>query len=373
MTETWNGQLSANIMYNTTYNAYELVDTIADQLLGLSDSAADMFKVDASDYNTDHVFTDFDLIPSYVFDPDDTNVLKPGYKVTPKQEVIRMGEARQISLYTPTKFLTKTAWMSEGSWSQFNSVVQKSLENSKKAYSFLMGNVAIGTMESSVGSQQLSINVPKVAADDSFVEQEAKARVKGQRIAKALEILKAELKDLVRGYNDYGFAKSFRMSDMVPVYNVDAIADVSKMDLPGLYHDDIMDLTGKTLTARFFGKDVVVTGTEITADGTTYRAKEEQDVEVSGVTTHVRPGDFLPSGALIASATAILIPAYVADKTILGKWIHKDAIKYYIGYETQTEFFNAKNLSTNRYATFYFNKPKKLSSYPLITIRLNEV
>lgn len=373
MAEVWNGSLGANVMYNTTYNAYELVETIADQLLGLSDSVADIFKIDASDYNTDHVFTDFDIIPTYVFDPDDTNVLEPGEKVKPVQEFIRMGEARQISLYTPTEFLTKTAWMSEGSWNQFASVVQKSLENSKKAYTFLMGCVAIGTMESDAGNQQVEIQVPKINANDSFVEQEAKARVKGQKIAKRLEILKSDIKDLVRGYNDYGFAKTFRMEDMIPVYNIEAIADISKMDLPGLYHDNIMDLTGRDMTQRFFGKDVVVTGTAITADGT-QRAKEEMDVEDSSKNKyHIRPGDVIPTGVKIADTTKILVPAYTVDKTILGKWIHKNAIKYYIGYATQTEFFNAKNLSTNRYATFYFSKPKRLSSYPLVTIRLKEV
>ena len=371
MAEIWNGQLMANVMYNTTYNAYELVETIADQLLGLSNSPADMFKRDAGLYNTDHVFTDFDLIPSYVFDPDDTNVLKPGYKVTPKQEFIRMGESRQISLYTPTEFLTKTAWMSEGSWSQFNSVVQKSLENSKKAYETLMGNVAIGTMESTVGNQQVTIEVPKINSSDTYVEREAKARVKGQTIAKTLEVVKADVNDLVRGYNDYGFAKSFRFEDLVPVYNIEAIADITKMDLPGLYHDNIMDLTGRTMTQRFFGKPV--SGNSIKADGT-QRAAEEMDVTVSGNTTHVRQGDILPTNAAITDSTGhVLIPAYVVDKTILGKWIHKDAIKYYVGYSTQTEFFNSKNLSTNRYATWYFNKPARLSSYPIITFRLKEV
>lgn len=317
MAETWTGQLMANIMYNTTYNAYELVETLADQLLGLSDSPADQFKRDAGDYNTDHVFTDFDLIPSYVFDPEDTNVLKPGYKVSPKQEFIRMGESRQISLYTPAEFLTKTAWMSEGSWSQFNSVVQKSLENSKKAYEFLMGSVAIGTMESTEGKQQIEITVPKINDSDTYVEREAKARVKGQTIAKTLEITKADLHDLVRGYNDYGFAKSFRFEDMVPVYNVEAIADITKMDLPGLFHDNIMDLSGRTMTQRFFGKPV--SGKSVKADGTQL-AGEETDVTVSGAVTHVRQGDVLPVGAELTDASGnVLIPAYTADKTILGK------------------------------------------------------
>lgn len=374
MATTFNGQLSANIIYNATYNAYELVTTIADQLLGLSKSVAEQFREDCSPYITDKVYTDFDILKSHVFDPDDTNVLKPGQKVVPKQEFIRIDSSRQIDLYTPTEFLTKTAWMSEGSWAQFNSTVQKNLRATKEAYDYLMGMVAIGTMEATAGKQQLEITIPKAAAGATAVEKEAVNRLAGQTIGMQLEILKSKLKDLTSDYNDYGFRKSFRPEDFVYVYNIEQVVKVNKMDLPGIYHKDgVADLKGDMVEARYFGIPGKVTGTAITSDGSTQFAMEEQDVtDKDNNVYHVYPGDVIPANVSLASTTAILVPFYTKDPTILGKFIHKQAIKYLTGYETESEFWNAKNLSTNRYLTWYFARPQRLSSYPIVTIRLKE-
>lgn len=363
----------ANVIYNATYNAYELVATLADQLKGLKSSVAEQFREDAGQYNADKVYTDFDILKSHVFDPDDTNVLAPGQKVKPKQEYIRIDSSRQIDLYTPTEFLTKIAWMSEGAWSQFNSVVQKNLRATKKAYDYLMGMVAVGTMEATAGKQQLEIAVPVAASGASAVEKEAVNRLAGQTIGMQLEILKSKLKDLTADYNDYGFRKSFDPADFVYVYNVEQVVKVNKMDLPGIYHKDgVADLTGDLVDARFFGK-VGTAGKAITSDGVTYFAMEEQDVtDTSGTVSHVYPGDVIPKNVSIATTTEVVVPYYTKDSTILGKFIHKNAIKYLTGYETESEFWNAKNLSTNRYLTWYFARPQRLSSYPIITIRLKE-
>ena len=373
MATQFNGQLMANVIYNATYNAYELVATLADQLKGLKSSVAEQFREDAGQYNADKVYTDFDILKSHVFDPDDTNVLAPGQKVKPKQEYIRIDSSRQIDLYTPTEFLTKIAWMSEGAWSQFNSVVQKNLRATKKAYDYLMGMVAVGTMEATAGKQQLEIAVPVAASGASAVEKEAVNRLAGQTIGMQLEILKSKLKDLTADYNDYGFRKSFDPADFVYVYNVEQVVKVNKMDLPGIYHKDgVADLTGDLVDARFFGK-VGTAGKAITSDGVTYFAMEEQDVtDTSGTVSHVYPGDVIPKNVSIATTTEVVVPYYTKDSTILGKFIHKNAIKYLTGYETESEFWNAKNLSTNRYLTWYFARPQRLSSYPIITIRLKE-
>ena len=47
MATQFNGQLMANVIYNATYNAYELVATLADQLKGLKSSVAEQFREDA--------------------------------------------------------------------------------------------------------------------------------------------------------------------------------------------------------------------------------------------------------------------------------------------------------------------------------------
>ena len=63
------------------------------------------------------------------------------------------------------------------------------------------------------------------------------------------------------------------------------------------------------------------------------------------------------------------IPTVTNDAKIICKIVHKDGIKFLNAMETSTEFFNSKNLSTNRYTTIAFAKPAYLAAYPLITVR----
>ena len=105
---------------------------------------------------------------------------------------------------------------------------------------------------------------------------------------------------------------------------------------------------------------------------------------------HVFGGEELPVGTLIAAADTketsakkdftingqnlniryyTTVHAYKPDNTIICKIMHKDSIKYLSSFKTSTEFFNAKNLSTNRYLTWMYAKPEYLKNYPLITLR----
>ena len=386
MATTWNGQLTANVIYNNTFNAYELVKTISDQLKGLKSSVADQFKEDASPYGTEKVYTDFDILKSYEFDPNDTNVLVPGQKVLPKQEKITIDKTRQISLYTPTKFLTKTAWMSEGSWSEFNSVVQKDISDTKKVYDYLLGMTAIGTLENG-GNQNFTITLPKNTAT-TFADKEAYNRLAGTKIASEIEDIFIEVCDVGRKYNGYGFMKSFAKEDFVFVYNTNMVNKILHIDLPTLYHTDSTSAPykGDRIRSAYFGKPNVAAVAKAQVAEGKYRALEENDYATAAgaAMTHCYPGDIIPAGSCRVTeytdgtktaaktvATQLEIgEAYENDATILGKFIHKDAIKYLVGYQTESEFWNAKNLSTNRYLTWFFANPKAISSYPIITVRV---
>lgn len=386
MAETWNGQLPANVIYNALFNAYELITTIADQTKGLKNSVADQFREDASEYSSQKVYTDFDILKSYIFDKDDTNVLKPGEKVVPKQEVIKINTARQISLYTPTKFLTKLAWMSEGSWNEFNSVVQKNISETKKVYDYLIGMTAIGTMENT-GKQNYTITIPKNEATTDR-DKEAYNRIAGQTIAEELDNLFVEVCDIGRDYNTYGFMKSFAKEDFVFVYNAQMVNKILHIDLPTIYHKDgeAAPYKGDKIQAKYFGKPNAAAIAKASVTANTYRALDEADyaTAANAAVTHVYPGEFIPEKACMVTelndnGTAKTVKSqldigevYENDATILGKFIHKKAIKYLTGYMTESEFWNGKNLSTNRWLTWFFEKPQKLSSYPIVTVRVVE-
>ena len=107
----------------------------------------------------------------------------------------------------------------------------------------------------------------------------------------------------------------------------------------------------------------------------------ECDLTVSATTYHLFPGDELPAGTVLAASTAgdgsdgkmLYGDIYIVNDKVLFKIIHKDALKYMSAFETNSEFWNPKNLSTNRYLTFGYSDPFKddgirLLNYPLITV-----
>lgn len=398
MATTFNGVLQSNVVYDGTYNAYQLIYTVGDQLAGLKNSVAEQFREDAGSYSTDKVYTDFDILKSYKFDENETNVLAKGQQVVPKQEKIRITESRQISLYTPTLFLTKIAWMNEGAWTEFNSVVQKNLTDTKRAYDYLMGQVAIGTLVADTSThgagQATTITLPAHSAGETADIREAVNRLRGQTLAKGIDDLMVAVCDLGRDYNSYGFMKSFNREDFVVVYNTNVLNSILNIDLPTIYHKDgLGDYKGDKMQAKWFGtkNSAIILKANITAN--TYRAVDEGDWTTAATlvaadssnTTHCYPGDYVPANsakiieasndthqdiARSLSTGAPIGEVYTNDASIFCKIIHKDAIKYLTGYETESEFWNGRNLSTNRYLTWFFSKPDKLSSYPLITVKI---
>ena len=62
------------------------------------------------------------------------------------------------------------------------------------------------------------------------------------------------------------------------------------------------------------------------------------------------------------------VRAYQVDPKIICKLVHKDAVKYMSSFETATEFWNPKNLTTNRYLTWAYANPQLLNGYPFITL-----
>ena len=393
---TWNGQLGANKIYNSTFNAYKLLGTVADRLKGLGSSLVDRFRVDVSGYEDKLVKTDFDILKSYVFDENDTDCLTPGEKVDPKQEFFKISQQRQISLYTPTKFLTKLAWMKEDAFNEFQSVVQADVRDTKKAYDYLIGMTAIGTMEAGSDNatdkgyaQKQTIKIGAAPAQDATkAEVEAYNRLAGQTIAKELDDILVKACDLGRDFNDYGFMKSYEKSDFTFVGNSEMINTILKIDLPQIFNNAGLDsdLKGEKIQAKYFGKlnSAVIAKSAVTANK--YRALEEADYATgaNAAVTHVYPGDYIPAGttmvtSLNANGTAKTVASEIAvgevyenDNTILGKFIHKEAIKYLTGMETESEFWNGKNLSTNRWLTWFFEKPKRSKSYPIITVRVSQ-
>ena len=383
----FSGSLNSNEFYSGLFNAYKLITTFADSLDGLDSTLANKFKFDGGAYRDKSVWTAMDIIKSRVWDPSDTNVLTVEQKVVPVQQEIVVDKKRQIGLNTD-QYLSKRAWMEPNAFESFNSVVQAQVGNTKKVYEQRLVDTAVGTMEAAMPSSKGAGQAQTVAIGSSDAES-LRVRKIGKKIADIL----TNVKDTTRDFNDYGFMQAYDKSSMMIVWNASYLNEFNYVDLPVIYHKEgVIDFVGDILPGRYFGTRITTdnystysaetptAGKPIDSDTGVYtpgsnhangclRALEEQDITVSAVTYHVYPGDELPANAVVYASSEVKIPCYIEDAKIICKIMHKDSVKFLSSFETSTEFFNAKNLSTNRYLTWMYAYPDYLRNYPLITLK----
>ena len=390
MATKFNGRLNTNEFYNSIYNAARLYMIYADNLKGMDNkNLAEKYRADGGMYNDQSVFTDMDVLYSRIWDPNDTNVLAPEAVVKPVQEKITVDQFRQIGIYTD-EYLSKRAWMDPNTYDEFRSVVQKQSAETKRVYEQRLVDVFVG-VEPSAASQTITLTLP------TDTDAEKQNRLQAQAIAKKIGDLFVELKDTTNNFNVNGFIKSFDKGDIDIIWNSDYYNQIRYVDLPTIFHKEDLLENGIVLPARYFGTRKTITG-DAHADGTDkYRAEMEAFIPVDATgkysangtnVVHVFPGDVLPNLTPISSeGTADYLTkeftvngvkrtiqyytdvrAYQVDPKIICKLVHKDAVKYMSSFETATEFWNPKNLTTNRYLTWAYAKPQLLNGYPFITL-----
>ena len=354
----FNGRLNANTVYSMLFNAYRLITTIGDNLEGIDDSLAKRFKVDGGEYEDQLVWTYVDILKSYVFDPDDTNVLEPGERVTPAQQVLKVDKVRQIALYVPTNFLTRQAFMNPSYYDTFQSVVEKQVGETRKVYDQRLIDTYIGTTETVVGLQTQTVDLPNVEGDE-----EATNRLQATAIAEKIANIYVDMKDSTRDFNDLGYLVSTPKSKTFVVWNSKFYNKILKVDLPTIYNKEGLLSEGEVLPARYFGT-VNTTGATLGTTNTTVRSLIETDYTVDSKTTHVFPGDLLPAKAVYTANTT-----YTENPKVICKIITNDAVKYLSAIETESEFWNPKNHSRNKYLTFMYGDPDRLVIRPFVTLK----
>ena len=400
MAKPFSGDLNTNEFYNGLYNMLRLAYVYADNLDALDGSLANKYRADGGMYHDKSVYTDMDILFSRVWDANDTNVLAPEAIVKPVQEEIVVDQFRQIGLYSD-EYLSKRAWQDASKYDEFRSVVQKQVSDTKRVFEQKLINTYVGTVSQPAKAGQklnITIDLPTDA------NAEAQNRLQAQTIAKKIGDIFTELKDPSRIFNYRGFMKAFNEEDFDVVWNADFYNKILFTDLPTIFHKDNLLKNGKSLPSYYFGG--IPASTVTAADGTTVRSLKEYLIlvdsngeyttTVAGASlTHVFPGDLLPKGTPISAtrtgdkfatytsaafraagytetvSCATRAAAYTTDEKIICKIIHKNGIKYLSSFETGTEFWNPKNLTTNRYLTWAYAEPANLLGYPLIVVKSN--
>ena len=352
---TFNGQLNSNEIFAALYNMIISQQVFADNIASTGSELVDMSRVEGSMYGDTKLYYSTDVLKSTKWgnDAEAANLLALHRPEAPKCQAIHLDVFRQIAL-TVDDYLSKRAWGDEGSFSSFKSVMLGWMGDTKKVYDATTFNAFVGTAKSGVATENVEIDL--TTAVGSATGEEA-ARIEGGVIAEEIAKLITNLKDITRDYNDNGQLRSYNISDLVFVWNSDAVAKIEKRDLPTIYHKDIVDKLGEyVLPARYFG---TVNAGETQGNGTTVRSLVEQDIGAN----HYFAGDLIKASDKAPAGTS-----YTVNPKILFKVMHRQSVPYMSAFEVGTSFFNAKSLTDNRYLTFGHNTLEYLKQYPFVTV-----
>ena len=377
----YTGKLNANEIFASIFNMLISQQVFADNIKDTKSSLVDAARVDGSMYGDTKLYYATDVLRSYAWggDAEAENLLALDRPEDPQCQAITMDVFRQIRL-TVDNYLTKRAWSTENAFNEFNSVMLQWIRDTKKVYDATTYNAYIGTYETNVGKQEVSITLP------TDTDKESENRLQAQTIAFELANVIVDLRDVSRDYNDYENLRSYSDDDFRYVWNARFVNKINKLDLPTIFHKEFIDKFAQyTLPARYFGKLGVVDSSKAqTSNGETYRSLIEQDVTLAepltykgktlptGTKFHLFAGDIIPNKIQVATTTAVTVPFYVEDNTIALKIVHKDAVPYMSGFEAGTSFFNPRSLTENHYLTFGHNTLEALHDKPFITIRATE-
>ena len=360
MPTAFTGQLRPNEIFGALYNMIISQQVFADNIKGTYSQLVDRFRVDGSMYGDTKLYYATDALQSveWLDDEEAKNLLELHRPEAPKCQKITISNFRQIRL-TVDNYLTKRAWSTEGAFSSFNSVMLGWIRDTKKIYDATLMNSFVGTTETDIGEQKMTITAVE-GQNDALT------------VAVALADLLVALKDVSRDYNDYGYIRSYDEKDLIVVFNAKLWNQLRKADLPTVFHKEgLLDEFEKiVLPARYFGTKVGDEHTQATVDAgslQTYRTLVEGDF--TGTSTgkvHLFPGDVIPEGA-----TYYQDEAYMEDDTIAFKVIHKNSVPFMSAFEVGTSFFNPRSLTETHYLTWGYSDLDYLANYPFITARFN--
>lgn len=365
------GQLRSNEIYAALYNMIISQQVFADNIYDTKASLVDAARVDGTLYGDTKLYYSTDVLATHPWgnDAEAANLLSLDRPDAPEVQSIVLDQFRQIRL-TLDNYLSKRAWSTEGAFSEFNSVMLGWIRDTKRVYDSTLYNTYIGTAESTVGRQEITITVgPEPASGAGNADIEAYNRLTAQTIAMQMSNLMVDLEDVTRDFNDYGHLRSYNSNSLIAVWNSEQVNKINKLDIPMIFNGLQIDKKGEyTLPARYFGKVNTAAGTA-PASNNSIRSLVEADytvgTEPNQTVTHVFPGDLVPAGATYTANTT-----YTVDPTIAFKIMHKKSVPYMSAFEVGTSFFNPRSLTENHYLTWGYNTLEYLKNYPFITVRV---
>ena len=402
----WDGQLNTNKIFASLFNMVISLQVFTTGIEIASGGIYQSRKVDGTLFGDTKVYISTDALKSYEWDGSDTpgsyNLLTIKRPPAPVEQELVIDIFRQIPV-TVDEYLTKQAFLDEGSFGSFNGVILAWLTTTKVVYEHTTYTADILV---SAQAKATSLGVIALGAPTTTLLDLDKGVWKAQELYKQIEDAMKELEEPSRVYNDNSFLRTYKFDDFDIVVPLGVLSSVKKLDIPFLYGPDDKPIF-KEIHWKYFGAILATSATlavsvtagafvvgdtyQITSAGTTdftlvgasdsvadtvfiatgvgtgtgtassnrvVRALVEKDYTVDSVVTHCFPGDLLPPLAThvaneIYTATYSTRPSISSDLTILV--IHKQDFPIMSAFTVGTSFFNARRLDMNHYLTFGHN------------------
>ena len=374
----FNGQLNQNEIFAAIFNLIISQEIFADNISDTKSTLVDMSRVDGSLYGDTKLYYSTDVLKSFEWtaDAEAQNLLKLHRPEAPECQAITIDQFRMIPL-TVDDYLSKRAFATEGAFSAFNSQIQAWIRETKKIYDATLFNSFLGTHQAGLeddgkgAKQNVTITIP-AEPDGSEVDLEAYNRLVAQTIAEKMADLIVDLEDVSRDYNDYGNLRSYNTNDLVFVWNSEWVNKIKKLDLPTIFNKEglIDKFAEHTLPARYFGNvntsGGTTSGTNITIRSLIEKDYNTMDPDKPGydASKHIFPGDLLPANTAYAANET-----YSEDGNIIFKVYHKRSLPFMTAFETGTEFFNPRSLTSTHYLIWGYNDLEHLKNYPFVTAK----
>ena len=358
----FSGTLNANEIFASLFNMIISQQVNADNIKDGFSSLVNRARVDGGLYGDTKLYYDTDVLKSHAWggDTEASNLLSLDRPADPECQAIYLNVFRQIRV-TVDYYLSKRAWKDEGAFASFNSVTLGWLRDTKKVYDLTTYNTFLGVHKSSVQAD-VNVTLSTITTPASTADEEAQARLRAQRIGRAIAKLVINMRDVSREYNDYNHLKSYDEDEIMIIFNSDYETELTYLDLPTIFHNEkiVKKLGQDMLPARYFGN--ILTASKTVGATDDVRAMYEQKVTVSSVEYHLFAGDKFPVGAVVASGDG-----YEVDSTIIAKVVTK-LPPYMSAFEVGTSFFNPRSLTENHYLTFGHNELEHLYASPFVRI-----
>lgn len=363
-----------------------------------STELADRFRTDGTLFGDTKIYHSFDIgsPEDWLNDEEAPDLLKLNRNKSGKTQTIKMGIYKIISI-TIDQYLSKQAFMNNGTFAEYTGFMTGSLRKIKRVYDRSLINNKIGTLSPSTDRCDIEILTP---VGDTIEETN---RLEAQTIAAELVVLKADLEDNNRDFNKLDYLRSYPAEELFAVWNVKKHAKITKLDLPTIFHNSInadggfreYDLPEKWFGLKAESSFTLPTEKWSSQDAVTHRIAVSGWYKINSTVVELvnKPnaqsvflwaGDAVPFTGQVykdyvrkleVTCMCNTIPKelhYVVDKDIAFMLIHSSALPYMSGFETGTEFWNARSLTSNKYLIFGHNELEFIEEYPRIRVKVKQ-